>query len=261
MGALDLLSGYGDDSSEDEVPNGRVSLKRLHSDEDINNKKLPVPDLLTRVNLQSESPVDDPSLHNGRIRTFPHERGNWVTYVYVPYDSTDNTIIDSVMDLLTTVSHLPFQPVNNFHISLTKTVVLKHHWIDSFMQSVQDKLQSIKRFVIVFGSLTVYCNEERTRTFIAFQIISAHDTLMKIIEYLDDCLADFKLPAFYKDPSFHMSLASCVGDYENEIKMILPCLNKTIEEIVMNNLQNSLYNYVNNLECKCGNKLFTFNLS
>lgn len=28
--------------------------------------------------------MDDPNFHEGRIRSFPHERGNWATYVYIP---------------------------------------------------------------------------------------------------------------------------------------------------------------------------------
>lgn len=28
--------------------------------------------------------MDDPLEHDGRIRSFPHERGNWSTYVYIP---------------------------------------------------------------------------------------------------------------------------------------------------------------------------------
>ncbi|KAK4877003.1 hypothetical protein RN001_009509 [Aquatica leii] len=238
-GALDLLSGYGDDTSDDDVPNGRVSLKRCHSNEEINPKRLPVPELLNRVCMKDDTPIDDPSLHNGRVRSFPHERGNWATYVYVPYDPVDDTIIESVMDLLSSVSCLSFQPVNHFHISLTRTVVLKHHWIESFMKSVRERLSLIRKFVIVFDTLKVYCNEERTRTFIALRISSGYDTLIKIIDNLDQCLADFKLQSFYKDPSFHISLASCIGDHEDEIKTILPRLNETIQEKFMNNSQNS----------------------
>jgi hypothetical protein len=28
--------------------------------------------------------MDSPAEHDGRIRSFPHERGNWATYVYIP---------------------------------------------------------------------------------------------------------------------------------------------------------------------------------
>lgn len=31
-----------------------------------------------------EGPQDDQAKHGGRIRSFPHERGNWATHVYIP---------------------------------------------------------------------------------------------------------------------------------------------------------------------------------
>lgn len=36
---------------------------------------------------EKERVVDDCSKHEGRLRTFPHERGNWATHVYVPCKS------------------------------------------------------------------------------------------------------------------------------------------------------------------------------
>lgn len=46
--------------------------------------KLPVPNILLSSDKSNEQYIDEPSLHNGRIRSFPHERGNWSTYVYIP---------------------------------------------------------------------------------------------------------------------------------------------------------------------------------
>jgi hypothetical protein len=33
---------------------------------------------------EDNKPIDNPSLHDGRLRSFPHERGNWSTLVYIP---------------------------------------------------------------------------------------------------------------------------------------------------------------------------------
>lgn len=52
--------------------------------------------------------------------------------------------------------------------------------------------------MILFGTLKVYCNEERTRTFIGLQIRTGYDSLMKLVEALDSCLVEFSLPTFYK---------------------------------------------------------------
>lgn len=47
--------------------------------------RLPLPEILKNITTAAvDDHVDNPSLHGGKIRTFPHERGNWVTYVYIP---------------------------------------------------------------------------------------------------------------------------------------------------------------------------------
>lgn len=86
----------------------------------------------------------------------------------------------------------------DLHISLTKTVILKHHWIESFIQSIKDRTSYIKKFMILFGSLRIYCNEERTRTFIGLQIRTGYDSLLKLVDALDTCLKEFSLPTFYE---------------------------------------------------------------
>lgn len=45
--------------------------------------RLPVPNIFLCAKEEVEH-NDDPLLHGGRLRTFAHERGNWVTYVCIP---------------------------------------------------------------------------------------------------------------------------------------------------------------------------------
>jgi len=49
-------------------------------------RKLPVPDnILSMFGDQDKSCVqDDPAVHEGRIRSFAHERGNWASLIYIP---------------------------------------------------------------------------------------------------------------------------------------------------------------------------------
>lgn len=90
------------------------------------------------------------------------------------------------------------QNIEDLHISLTRTVILKHHWIDSFTESIKNRVRCIKKFMILFGNLKIYCNEERTRTFIGLQIRTGYDSLMKLVNACDICLEEFSLPTFYK---------------------------------------------------------------
>lgn len=49
------------------------------------SQRLPVPDsVLHMFPGTEEGPEDDSAKHGGRVRTFPHERGNWATHVYIP---------------------------------------------------------------------------------------------------------------------------------------------------------------------------------
>ncbi|GJQ84250.1 hypothetical protein Trydic_g2916 [Trypoxylus dichotomus] len=236
-GALDLLSAYGNESSsDDDVPFGRISTKRLHkydSDSEENPRKLRQPNRVCRlslpdiIKLEKEEYVDDPTLHEGRARSFKHERGNWATYIYISYENKDDieAVVNTVCDKLNAYN---FKYINGFHISLTKVVVLRHHWIESFVRGIKENLINANRFIIMFDNLNVYCNEERTRTFIGLEIKTGYDSLLNLVKVFDMCLAEFRLPEFYKNPSFHMSIAWCVGDVEDIVRKFLPELNSEI---------------------------------
>lgn len=90
--------------------------------------------------------------------------------------------------------------VDHLHLSLTKTVVLRHHWIDSFVKSVQELLSQAKfvPFCLCLGNLGIYTNDNATRTFIGLKILSGYDRLISAVDIFDKCLADFKLDPFYK---------------------------------------------------------------
>lgn len=55
------------------------------------SQRFPVPDsVLSMFPSTEEGPEDDSAKHGGRIRTFPHERGNWATHIYIPCESLPN---------------------------------------------------------------------------------------------------------------------------------------------------------------------------
>lgn len=54
-------------------------------------------------------------------------------------------------------------------------------------------------FELNFDSVEVYCNEEKTRTFLALGVDAlCHEYLINIVEKIDNILGDFKLPKFYE---------------------------------------------------------------
>lgn len=64
-----------------------------------------------------------------------------------------------------------------------------------------------------------------------------------------------------QDPSFHISIAWCVGDYEEELNKILSQLNTRLQEVVINHHDENWYIYVEHLFCKSGNKCYAFPLT
>ncbi|GBN78135.1 U6 snRNA phosphodiesterase [Araneus ventricosus] len=210
--------------------------------------------------MQSEEIVEDPSKHGGKIRSFPHERGIWATYAYIEYNPEPAfyEMIDNLRQ--TATSHgIELQVPEDFHISLTRTLKLRHHWIVPFIDSLKAKLSYFYHFKIIFQTLEVYENEEKTRTFVGLKVHYGYDQLLKILRKVDACVQEFKLPNFYKNPSFHLSCASCIGSRADEVEKIMADLNIVFQSFIDSQPECGRL-WVTKVCCKSGNKLFTLNL-
>lgn len=86
------------------------------------------------------------------------------------------------------------------HISLTRTVVLQHHWINTFKTSIIEQLKYVKSKSIDLNSLMFYSNDEKTRTFIGINISLKSDMLYlnDLVRRMNVCLEDFNLPPYYE---------------------------------------------------------------
>ena len=74
---LALLAAYDQDSSSD---NEEEEVK----EPPVKKVKLQNPLKNIKIGKESKEDVsDDPSLHDYRIRSFPHVRGNWATYAFI----------------------------------------------------------------------------------------------------------------------------------------------------------------------------------
>jgi hypothetical protein len=88
--------------------------------------------------LVDVAPVDDPSQHQGRIRTTPHSEGQFAAYVYVAVSLSDRLFVNEVLnrakELVPTL-----QPIANgeLHISLSRPTYLRHHQRDEFKRTVK----------------------------------------------------------------------------------------------------------------------------
>ncbi|CAN9499434.1 unnamed protein product [Ophioblennius macclurei] len=265
-----MLVGYSSSSSEEDEAECEKSLqqkddelpakKKLRTEEQASKKRLPLPGcLLTMFPDEEEPQTADSSLHGGRIRSFKHERGNWATYVYFPYHPEED-FMERLEELLQTAGAqgVVLTPQEEFHLSLSQTVVLKHHWIQPFTQSLRAGLARCRRFSCSAGKLKAYCNAEKTRTFLAMEVWTGHAQLMELVRVVDQTMTEFRLETFYEDPSFHVSLAWCVGDFSVQLKDCLQQLQSLVDEHEDGPFQ--LKMACSELRCRTGNKTFRFPL-
>ncbi|XP_053740993.1 U6 snRNA phosphodiesterase 1 [Synchiropus splendidus] len=259
-----MLVGYSSSSEEEcdatrkERENGAPA-KKMKLKETAETK-LPLPGCLLSMFPEEVDPqTEDSSLHGGRIRSFKHERGNWATYIYLPY-LPDEDFDELLEELLSAASAagVSLTQQEEFHLSLSQTVVLKHHWIQPFTQSLKVRLARCRRFACSAGRLKVYCNAEKTRTFLGMEVVTGHAQLLDLVQVVDTTMAEFHLETFYSDPSFHVSLAWCVGDETLQLKK---CLHRL--QSVFDQHEDGAYLMrldCGELRCRSGNKTFRFSL-
>ncbi|XP_058448701.1 U6 snRNA phosphodiesterase 1 [Malaya genurostris] len=225
--------------------------------------KLPSSENLLRSKLDTMPAAEqDSNEHQGRIRSFPHERGIWASYVFIDYSSVDpirefqQLIIDKCLQKI----QLELLPVDKLHLSLTKTFILRHHNISAFIENVRSVLKGCKRFTILLSELAIYVNEEHTRTFLALKI---HDNstgyLNQLVEKLDGCMRLYKLPEFYKDRSFHVSILWTLGDQRQLLEEVLDEFQQTFALFYEDEYCDMNAN-VRQIHFKCGNKYNSFEL-
>jgi len=183
------------------------------------------------------------------VRNFPHEAGNWATYAAIPVSMEPHS--DFLDNLSSAFSSLNLHVVEDFHISLTKVLILKHHWINDLMSSMRNIFDTNTSFFLILEGLSVYVNEEKTRTFLSIDVTLGDGFLNEIVDQLDKCLSEWDLPSFYESRSFHSSLLWGPGDLYSEVSDRL----KTLEAFLR---QYRIEVRVEQAFCKTGNKIFSF---
>lgn len=218
--------------------------------------EIPLPASINAMFIEKEKEVvhDDPALHDGRIRTFSHEKNNWASYVYVDLQDCE---LDEVKNFI--VKELDLEPIDHHHLSISRVVSLRHHWIDPFTKSLKDNLELGKAFPLCLDKLQVYANDDKTRTFVGLEATGGISELKKMTDVVNQCFREYKLPPFYYPPSFHVSLGWCLGDMRSHIRAKLQKLELKLVDILEDDddLGRILVKHVH---CKTGNKIFQFKL-
>ncbi|KZO96969.1 hypothetical protein CALVIDRAFT_563601 [Calocera viscosa TUFC12733] len=148
-------------------------------------------------------PIDNPALHQGRVRTVPFVQGQWCAHVYVPVDlspSLHTTLLNllaraqalcptlhSLLDppapasLAAPATPTPTStptartedrdsPPSEAHISLTRPLFLHTSQRPSFLTSIRAALKQHSAFDISFAQLSTLENDEHTRIFLVCEV-------------------------------------------------------------------------------------------
>lgn len=145
------------------------------------------------------------------------------------------------------------------HVSLSKTFVLKFHWIDNFLLSLKDNLKSLnQKFLLQFSSnISYFSNEERTRFFACILVSEwCLPMLSSLVEKVDKTLNGFNLPLYYEHPSMHLSCLWKLEEFTSEEKTQISSKVEKLFETHREVLSLS----VDRISCKSGNKLFEISL-
>lgn len=253
-------AGISSNCQVEQCDNNSPVRKKQKIEKQVHEKRLPLPVcLLTMFPDDVDSKPEESALHGGRIRSFKHERGNWATHVYLSYHPEEDfmSLLEEIL-LLAKARGVVLTPQEEFHLSLSQTVVLRHHWIQPFTQRLRAGLVHCKRFKCSMGNLRIYCNAEGTRTFLGMEVSTGHAQLLELVQVVDKTMTEFRLDPFYKDPSFHVSLAWCVGDVREQLEEGIQELQNLVEghedgpfQLILDCVE---------VHCRTGNKTFCFPL-
>ncbi|XP_011625622.1 U6 snRNA phosphodiesterase [Amborella trichopoda] len=210
-----------------------------------------------------------------RIRSFPHVEGNYALYVFIPVRIPTNIRKELVplvrkAGLLVPSLHavdvdVPLSELcqekqmieqslleRKFHISLSRTVPIRVHQIDSIVAMLRQKFQAQRRFMIDFGRWEVFTNDDRTRTFLSMEVSSnGLNEITRQINLVNEVYRLHNLPEFYKNPRPHISLVWALGDASDSLKQAADELNRSRAQL--GSSQRSIWTSTfNGIVCKIG---------
>ncbi|KAI6129681.1 hypothetical protein EDD16DRAFT_1149831 [Pisolithus croceorrhizus] len=253
------LVSYSSSSSDESEPNsGPVRSRSCKSEPPAelavgnppgpSTKRRKLPPLA--ASLAPSVPADDPTKHQGRIRSFPHVEGQYATYVYVPLIlGPGEALYDLVIDVVSKAKEevgglwgvgeaeredLQGQRQRReredrhknknmgrskrrnaeleLHISLSRPIFLRAHQRDDFKRAVKRIAESVSPFSASFSTFSELTNDEHTRTFLSMEVGAGHIEFCHILKLLAPTLRSLRQKEFYADPKFHASIAWALLD-------------------------------------------------
>nr|CCA18105.1 hypothetical protein PITG_03564 [Albugo laibachii Nc14] len=160
------------------------------------------------------------------IRRFPHVVGHWPSHIYISLVENEskqsqkkefNVLADEIIDgvrLIPDVTQVHLVALktnaeeNPYHLSLSRPFVLTYGMIEKFVQELRLCLKWRRRFLYTLQGLSIFINEDATRSFLAINMINDTTPFLHILRCVNSCMTRFQLPAYYENPRPHVSVAS-----------------------------------------------------
>ncbi|KAG2060676.1 hypothetical protein BDR06DRAFT_476605 [Suillus hirtellus] len=176
-------------------------------------------------------PVDNPALHQGRVRATPHVEGQYAAYVYIPLVVHPGTalysLVDEVLDVIKgivpavhTIGEIVScgrntsglvvdnsRRARELHLSLTRPIFLRAHQREGFKRAIKLIASYRTPFQASFATFSELTNDERTRAFLSLEIGAGHNELRDLLSALSPTLQSLRQRDFYSQPRFHVSIA------------------------------------------------------
>ncbi|KZT36634.1 hypothetical protein SISSUDRAFT_931230 [Sistotremastrum suecicum HHB10207 ss-3] len=164
-------------------------------------------------NLVLPRPIDDPALHQGRVRSIPHVNGQFAAYIFIPvvlHGSTkrfvDNLVTES-MALQPGLHDIRTQDRSQLHVSLSRLLLLSASQRDDLKMTLRAIALAFQCFRASFSSFSVLTNDEKTRHFLAMDVGAGHNEFQDLVIALRPGLRAIHQKDFYTEPKFHASFA------------------------------------------------------
>ncbi|WVR03900.1 hypothetical protein IAU60_000899 [Kwoniella sp. DSM 27419] len=169
------------------------------------------------------TPKDDPSLHQGRVRSRPFVEGEYNAHVYLslslpgPLRLVLQKAIDDLQ--LQLPPHTIHSSLRDLHISLSHPLPLRRHQIASVRDDLRSQLSGRSPFKLSFaGGIKVYYNRvigapegAAGRAFFALRVGAGAQDLEDLLDkHVHPVLRRLHLPTYHENPEFHTSFAWCL---------------------------------------------------
>ncbi|PPQ81269.1 hypothetical protein CVT25_015053 [Psilocybe cyanescens] len=201
-------------SDEEDTPTDQAKAKNEDCSEPPPKKRKRLPPVPFTIVIPS--PIDNPALHQGRIRTTPHVEGQYAAHVYVSLPLGRSSLLYKILQAILCDAKEAIPTLHEIwtteqrpelHISLSRPIFLRAHQREDLKRAVKKVAKAHRAFIVSFAILSELINDEKTRTFLTMEVGAGHHELRSLTDALSPALEAIRQQTYYVKPRFHASIA------------------------------------------------------